>query len=183
MDRYEHRSTQRQTRSVAGGPLTGLLRAVAFRCRGLFAPAPAPPSTSGGHDFIQVFETQQNVSRFGAICPPEHARQLELIDDSGCPSVPDAHAPLQQRRRSELILDAHLGGLAEQRVTLSGSLLPAPRSFFAFLLRLLERCNLLVNRGSRSGGGRRRVRLVPLHQPLGLIRRNERALHAHRLAP
>ena len=61
-------------------------------------------------------------------------------------------------------------------------MLPTPRSFFSFFLSFLERRDLLVDRRPGDGHGRRRVLLVPLHQLLGLVGRNECALHAHRLA-
>src|SRR3989442_7583121 len=51
---------------------------------------------------------------FAAVGRPQNPRQLELIDNPGRPTVADAHAPLQQRRRADLVLDADLGRLAKQ---------------------------------------------------------------------
>src|SRR5574341_435766 len=75
---------------------------------------------------VQLLETDQHIARFGAVRRPKDARELELIDDTGGPTVANAHAPLQQRRRSELILDADLGRLPEQGIAFSWSLLRAP---------------------------------------------------------
>src|SRR5881398_2075302 len=91
--------------------------------------------------------------------------------------------PLQQRRRAELILDAHLGRLAEQGVPLARrALFPRPSTVFSRFFRLLERRHLLVDARARGGHGTAGVGFVPVHQALGLLRGDERALHAQRLA-
>src|SRR2546429_4344774 len=84
------------------------------------------------HDLVQLLQSHQNVSRFRAIRRPKYARQLELIDDTSGTPIPDTHSALQQRCRAELVLNAHLRRLAEQGITLAGSLLSAPGSVLPF---------------------------------------------------
>src|SRR6266581_6131964 len=78
-------------------------------------------------NLVQLLEAHQHVPRLAAIRRPEDPRQLQLVDDPRRSTVPDAHAPLQQRRRAELVLDAHLGRLPEQPVAFAGAFLPFPR--------------------------------------------------------
>src|SRR6266571_480466 len=135
-------------------------------------------------NLIQLLEPHQHVPRFGAVRRAEDTCLLQLVDDARRATVPDAHAALQQGRRAQLVLDADLGSLAEQRVALPprGALLPRPPSLVA-RLGLLDRGDLLDDLPSRlvcrSGG---RASSVPLHQPLGLLGGDERALDANRLA-
>src|SRR5205809_7720144 len=76
-------------------------------------------------NLIQLLEPHQHIPRLAAVGGAEDPRQLELVDDPRRASVADAHAPLQQGGRSQLVLDADLGGLPEQRVALAGP----PRAF------------------------------------------------------
>src|SRR2546427_4898898 len=69
---------------------------------------------------IQLFQSHQHIPRLRPVRGSEDSGELELIDDAGGATVPDAHASLQQRGRAELILDAHFRGLPEQGVTLAG---------------------------------------------------------------
>src|SRR2546421_826952 len=98
---------------------------------------PGIPIARGG-DVVQFFESHQHVSRFGAVRRPENARQLQLIDNARRATVSNTHPSLQQRRGSELILDANLRRLPEQWISLSCSLLRAPCSLFPVFLRFLE---------------------------------------------
>src|SRR5205823_810899 len=75
---------------------------------------------------VQIFQTDQHVARLGPVRRAENPRLLQLIDDARRASVADAHAPLQQRGRAELVLDAHLRGLAEERVPLARLAPPSP---------------------------------------------------------
>src|SRR5207237_5113222 len=75
--------------------------------------------TSRRADFVEVVEADEHVARLGAVGGPENAGQLELIDDARGAPVADAHAPLQQRRRAELVLDAHFRRLPEEGVPLA----------------------------------------------------------------
>src|SRR2546422_11469359 len=67
-------------------------------------------------DLIQLLEPHQHVSRLAAVRGAEDPDLLQLVDDARCPAVADAHAPLQQRGRADLVLDADLGGLPEQGI-------------------------------------------------------------------
>lgn len=65
------------------------------------------------HDFVEFFQSYQHIPRLRAIRRTEDAGQLELVDDARGTPVPDTHPSLQQRCRSELILNAYLSGLTE----------------------------------------------------------------------
>src|SRR5205814_5768875 len=71
-------------------------------------------------DPIQVFQPHQHIPRLAAVGGAQNPRLLELVDDARRAAVADAHAALQQRRRPQLILDADLRGLSEQRVAIAG---------------------------------------------------------------
>src|SRR5256885_5511092 len=64
-------------------------------------------------DLVQIVEPNEHVPRLAAVRRPEDPGQLELVDDAGCAAIADAHAPLQQGGGADLVVDAHLGGLAE----------------------------------------------------------------------
>src|SRR5439155_21347355 len=81
-------------------------------------------------NLIQLFQSHQHIPWFRTVGRTQDPRQLQLVDDPRRPTVPDAHASLQQRGRAELILDAHFRGLPEQGVTLAGgSRSPFPGGF------------------------------------------------------
>src|SRR3989442_6407594 len=118
---------------------------------------------------------------FDAVARPKNPRQLELIDNPGRPTVADANAPLQQRRRADLVLDADLGRLAKQRIPLARRLARPAALFPRFLrfgdvLHLLDDVHLdaLLELGAARG--------IPAHEPFGLVGRDETALDAHALA-
>src|SRR2546425_9867947 len=67
-------------------------------------------------DLIQLLDPHQHVSRLAAFRGAEDPDLLQLVDNARRPAVADAHAPLQQRGRANLVLDAHLGGLPEQEI-------------------------------------------------------------------
>src|SRR5881397_1436223 len=94
-------------------------------------------------NLFEIFQSDQDIPWFRTVCRTQDSRQLQLIDYPRRPPVPDAHPPLQQRGRPELVLDADLGGLAKHRIAVSCSLLPTPRSLFSGLLRLLQRRHLV----------------------------------------
>src|SRR5882724_346576 len=142
----------------------------------------ALPRSVSRTNLIQIFQSHQHIPRLRPVCGTEDPRQFQLVDNSRRSSVPDAHAPLQQRGRAELILDADFRGLPEQRIALAGSaLLALPASVLPRFFRFFQRRHLLVDARARSHrlGG---MRLVPVHQPLGLVGRDEGPLHAEQLA-
>src|SRR5690606_42110687 len=111
-----------------------------------------------------------------AVRRPEDARLVELVNDPRRTAVPDPKATLQQRGRSLSELDADLGRLTEQRVPL---LQQRELRVLALLLRLQRPDHLEdVVLGSRT---LRRAPAVPLHEPLGVLRRQERALNPDRV--
>src|SRR5574342_1428216 len=71
-------------------------------------------------NLIELLEPYQHVARLAAVLGSEDSGQLELIDDPRRAAVADAHATLQQGGGAELVLDAHLRRLPEQRVALAG---------------------------------------------------------------
>src|SRR2546426_4849344 len=142
----------------------------------------ALPRSVSRTNLIQLFQSHQHVPRLGPVGGPEDAGQLQLIDDPGGATVPDAHAPLQQRGRAELVLDAHFRGLPEQRIALAGSaFLTPPASVFSRFFRLFQCRHLFIDARARS----RRLcgmRLVPVHEAFGFVGRDEGPLHAEQLA-
>src|SRR5690348_8633617 len=133
-------------------------------------------------DLIQLFEPHQHVPRLRPIRRSQYPCQLQLVDYPRRPAVPDAHAPLQQRCGAELVLDADLRGLAEQGIALArGALLPLAAAVLPGFLRFLQRRHLFID--ARASDRRLcGMRLVPVHQPLGLVGRDERSLHPEELA-
>src|SRR5712691_1626736 len=131
---------------------------------------------------IQLLQSDQNIPGFRAVRRTQDSCQLQLVDYPRRSTVPDAHAPLEQRRRAELVLDADLRGLAEQGIALAGgALLPLAAAVLPGLLRLLQRRHLFIDartRNCRFCG----MCLVPVHQPLGLVGRDEGSLHPEQLA-
>src|SRR2546422_1373919 len=85
-------------------------------------------------NLVEIVQSDQDIPWFRTVGRTQDSHQLQLVDDPRRPPVPDAHPPLQQRRRAELVLDADFRGLAEQRIALACSLLPAPRSLVARFL-------------------------------------------------
>jgi hypothetical protein len=51
--------------------------------------------TLGTHQFIEFFQSDQDISRFRSIGGSQHACQLELIDDTRRAAIADTHAALQ----------------------------------------------------------------------------------------
>src|SRR5882762_320938 len=132
---------------------------------------------SGSADLIQLVQSHQHIPRLRSVRWSQDPCQLQLVDDPRRPAVPDAHAPLEQRRRAELVLDADLGGLAEQGIALAGgALLPLSAAVLPGLRRGLERRHLFIDARARHGRfcG---MCLVPVHHPLGLVGRDEGSLH------
>src|SRR6266566_1474967 len=177
-DRCAPRSTWPQLRQAARNPITLFTRHEPF-----WRPSAPRIAISRAVNVVQILESHEHVAGFGAIRRSQDAGQLELIDDSRRATVPDAHAPLQQRSRSQLILNAYLSRLPEQRIALAEIPFPLPSSLFPFFFRFLECRDLFVDRASRRRGDRRGggVLPIPLHDSLGFVRRDVRALHAHRL--
>src|SRR5213079_1409759 len=125
-------------------------------------------------DLIQLFQSHQHIPRLGPIRGSEDPCQLQLIDYPRRSPVADAHAPLQQRGRAELVLDAHLRGLPEQHIALARSaLLALPASVFPCFFRVFQRRHLVVDARARDRRGLRGMGLVPVHQSFGLVRRDE----------
>src|SRR5207302_3937362 len=90
-------------------------------------------------NLVEIVQSDQHVPWFRTVRRTQNSRQLQLVDDPRRPTVPDAHASLQQRGRAELILDAHFRGLPEQGVTLAGgSRSPFP-GVFTGLFPLFQR--------------------------------------------
>src|SRR3989442_11556125 len=83
-------------------------------------------------NLVKVLQPHQYVRRLAAVGGSQDPRQLELVDDPRRTPVADAHAPLQQRGRPQLILNADLGGLPEQRVALARLPPPLPAGFAGF---------------------------------------------------
>src|SRR5262245_19973816 len=133
------------------------------------------------YNVVQLFQSYQNVTGLGPVGWPEDAGQLELINNPGRSAISDRHAALQEGRRPQLILYTDLSRLPEQWIPVSRLLTPG--SFFSFFFGLFERRDLFVDGCSGRRHLRRgRVLLVPLHQPLGLVGRDECPLHTQRLA-
>src|SRR2546428_11571081 len=132
-------------------------------------------------DLIQLLDPHQPAPRLAPVRGPEAPVLPQLANDARCPAVADAQAPLQQRGRADLVLDADLGGLPEQG-TPRAFALPLPRSAFPGFFRFFDLLHLLddvhLDPLLELSGALR----VPRHQPLGLVGRDERTLDAHQLA-
>src|SRR5205809_6650534 len=71
-------------------------------------------------NLIQLLEPHQHIPRLAAVGRSQNARQLELVDDPRRAPVADAHAPLQQGGRSQLVLDADRRGRPDPAVARDG---------------------------------------------------------------
>src|SRR5712691_1770894 len=107
-------------------------------------------------NLIELLESHQDIPWFRTVRRTQDSRQLQLVDDPRRPTVPDAHASLQQRGRAELILDAHFRGLPEQGVTVAGgSHSPLPgliTGFFPFFKRR-DRSSMLLPQAAAWAAG------------------------------
>src|SRR2546428_3104546 len=100
-------------------------------------------------ELVQFLQSQQDIARLGPVRWAKNARELQLVDDAGRPPVADAHPALEQRRGSELILDAYLSALTEQRISRPGPRPLTPGSFFPIFSRFPERLHLSAATPSR----------------------------------
>src|SRR6266513_4478136 len=101
-------------------------------------------------NLVEIIQPDQNIPRLGPIRGSQDPGQFKLIDDAGGATVPDAHAPLQQRGRAELVLNADFRGLAEQGIAFArGALLPLAAAIFSGLRRLFQRRYLRIDAGTR----------------------------------
>src|SRR6266542_752625 len=91
---------------------------------------PAPPVTStftrrragsGARpaDTVEVVKSGEHVPRARPVRWSEYSGGVELVDYSCGAPVADLQAPLQERRRSLLVLDYHLGSFAKQLVAIA----------------------------------------------------------------
>src|SRR5712692_764119 len=132
-------------------------------------------------NLIQLLQPHQHVARLAAVGRTQDPGHFQLVDDAGGSAIADAHTTLQQRRRPELILDAHLSGLAEQRIPLA-RVLSAAAAAPGRLGGPDGRDLLPHRRPDLSGALGRLARAIPLHDALGLLGRDVGPLDAHRLA-
>ena len=101
---------------------------------------------------------------------------------------------LQERRRAELVLDADLRGLPEQRVAVGGTGAGVAAALLAAFLLGDARAHdledvglaadpaLLLDLGLDRSEALLAPRVEPVHQALGLVGADERALEAHQVA-
>src|SRR5262245_26234995 len=142
-------------------------------------------------DMIELIQSYEYVSGLRAVGRTEHPGGMELVDDPGRSTVPHLEATLKKRRRPLLVLHNYLCRFAEKFVALADVGVVTVR--LSCLERFL-RANRLENvRLSLSGvvepdafGGKRRAfgfaaALVPVHQTLGLVAGQIRALEPRRL--
>src|SRR6267378_3556905 len=88
------------------------------------------------HQFVEFFQSYQDISRLRSIGGSEDSGELQLIDDSRRPAVSDTHPALQEGCRSKLVLDAYLGRLPEQRIALARLPVSRPAAPIPFFLSL-----------------------------------------------
>src|SRR5689334_15610901 len=69
---------------------------------------------------LELVQADENVAWFGAVWRAEHAREVQLVDDPGRATITNFEPTLQQRRRALLVLNDHLGRLAEELVAIDG---------------------------------------------------------------
>src|SRR5437870_1108328 len=178
------------TRQPIGAPTTNVIesaRTVPFQCGmrsaecGISRLGRAALDLCLPANLIQLLEPHQQLPGFAAVRGAEDPGLLELVDDTRRPAVADAHAPLQQRGRADLVLDADFGGLPEQGIARAFAL-PPPRSSIPGFFRFLDLLHLLDDIHLDPLLELSAALRVPRHQPLGLVGRDERTLDAHQLA-
>src|SRR5690606_12054892 len=108
---------------------------------------------------------------------------MQLVDDARRTPVADLEAALQERRRTALVLDAHLRGLAEELVAVAdilGGLFPTASLEGLHRLHLGEDVILGVLLGDDQALGFERglagflALAVPAHETLGVVVAQER---------
>ena len=130
-------------------------------------------------DVIELFETDEYISRLRSVRRSEHPSRMQLIDDSCSATVADLEAPLQERRRPLLVLHDDLGSFTKELVAI------ARIRGFAVTLRTFERLllphglenvwldldRLLENNALRRERSPlcRTTTIIPAHEVLGVL--------------
>src|SRR5690348_12187854 len=145
-------------------------------------------SSSWAADPLELVQAHEHVAGLGSVGRAEHARKVQLVDDASGATVADLETPLQERRRALLVLNDHLGRLAEQLVAIDDL------CFLVVALPCLEcfalpDCFENVRLFARRVVGDHTLRhqrgplcvttiLIPLHEIFGIVAREESALQA-----
>src|SRR6267378_7052324 len=77
---------------------------------------PTPRLSSRPRDTIEIIQPCEHIARLRSFWGATDARRVQLVDDASGTPVANLEAALKQRRRTLLVLNHHLGGLAEQLV-------------------------------------------------------------------
>src|SRR5690606_14310354 len=81
-------------------------------------PGPSPSILPVPDDMLERLQPHQHLARLRPVGRPQDADVVQLVDDARRAPVADTQPALEQRRRALVVLDADLGGLAEERVAL-----------------------------------------------------------------
>src|SRR6185295_2511071 len=69
-------------------------------------------------DAVEILQPHKDLSRLRPVRWAEDARRMQLVDDARGAAVADLHAPLQQGRRAEAVLNDDLRRFAEELVAI-----------------------------------------------------------------